>query len=176
MTNPEENPRQEVVASEAKQSVHINRAGGTPIKIGACANDDSEKSISNLKAVLETERQARLSAEAEITKRESVIAEINTAANEAKQSLTETVSAYKALVIRSNPAVPAELISGNSFKEIDISLDSARSLVSKVRLAVETEIASGKVPAGAPPRSAPDTESLTPREKIQYALSKGDKR
>ncbi len=139
-------------------------------------NHEQEQSADQLKALLETEQQARASAEAEITKRESVIAEISTAANETKQYLAETVSAYKALVIRSNPAVPAELISGNSFKEIDSSLDSARSLVSKVRLAVETEIASGKVPAGAPPRSAPDTESLSPREKIQFALSKGSSR
>ncbi len=139
-------------------------------------NHEQEQSVDQVKALLETEQQARAFAEAEIAKRESVIAEINTAANETKQYLAETVSAYKALVIRSNPAVPAELISGNSFKEIDSSLDSARSLVSKVRLAVETEIASGKVPAGAPPRSAPDTESLSPREKIQFALSKGDKR
>lgn len=134
------------------------------------------QTLIEIQGLLETERQARTAAEAEVARRESVIAEINTAANEAKQSLAETVSAYKALVIRSNPAVPAELISGNSFKEIDSSLESAGRLVSKVRLAVETEIASGKVPAGAPPRSAPDTESLSPREKIQYALSKGTSR
>ncbi len=138
-------------------------------------NTTEPQTITEIQGLLETERQARASAEAEVAKRESVIAEISTAANEAKQSLADTVNAYKALVIRSNPSVPSELISGNSFKEIDISLDSARSLVSKVRLAVETEIASGKVPAGAPPRSAPDTENLSPREKIQYALSKGGK-
>lgn len=162
MTNPEENSTTKVVASPDE--------GGIKQPV---ANPDT--SNSELEALLETERQARASAEAEIAKRESVIAEISTAANETKQSLAETVSAYKALVIRANPAVPAELISGNGFKEIDSSLESARSLVSKVRLAVEAEIASGKVPAGAPPRSVPDTESLSPREKIQYALSKGGK-
>jgi hypothetical protein len=134
------------------------------------------RTITEIQGLLETERQARASAETELSKRETVITEINATANATKQSLADTVAAYKALVIRSNPAIPPELIRGDTFKEIDSSLDSAGNLVSRVRKTVETEIASGKVPAGAPPRSTPDTESLSPREKIQYALSKGDKR
>ena len=110
-----------------------------------------------------------------MTKREAVITEINAAAGAAKQSLAEALAAYKALVVRSNPAVFAELISGDSFEAINNSLESARTLIAKVRQSVEAEIASGKVPAGAPPRTVPDLENLSPREKIQYAISKGGK-
>lgn len=124
-------------------------------------NGESVASTGELKTLLETERRARTAAEGELAKRE--------------QSLADTLTAYKALVVRSNPGIPAELISGDSFKAVDTSLESAKTLVSRVRLSVEAEIAAGKVPAGAPARTAPDLENLSSREKIQYAISKGGK-
>ena len=124
-------------------------------------NETEKQSIGELKTLLETERRARTAAEAEVAKREAVITEIN--------------AAYKALVVRSNPVVFAELISGDSFEAINNSLESAKALISKVRQSVEAEIAAGKVPAGAPARTLPDLENLSSREKIQYAISKGGK-
>lgn len=138
-------------------------------------NETEEQSIGELKTLLETERRARTAAEAEVAKREAVITEINAAAGAAKQSLTSALAAYKALVVRSNPVVFAELISGDSFEAINNSLESAKALISKVRQSVEAEIAAGKVPAGAPARTLPDLENLSSREKIQYAISKGGK-
>lgn len=138
-------------------------------------NETEEQSIGELKTLLETERRARTAAEAEVAKREAVITEINAAAGAAKQSLTAALAAYKALVVRSNPVVFAELISGDSFEAINNSLESAKALISKVRQSVEAEIAAGKVPAGAPARTLPDLENLSSREKIQYAISKGGK-
>ena len=111
-----------------------------------------------LKTLLEAEQRARAAAEGELAKRE--------------QSLADTVAAYKVLVVRSNPGIPVELISGDSFKVVDTSLESAKALVAKVRLSVEAEIAAGKVPAGAPARIAPDLENLSSREKIQLALAR----
>ena len=138
-------------------------------------NETAEQSIGELKTLLETERRARTAAEAEVAKREAVITEINTAAGAAKQSLAAALAAYKALVVRSNPVVFAELISGDSFEAINNSLESAKALIAKVRQSVEAEIAAGKVPTGAPARTAPDLENLSSREKIQYAISKGGK-
>ena len=132
-------------------------------------------SIDELKALLETEQQARTAAEAEIAKREAALIEVNAASVATRKSLLDTVNAYKSVVIQANPSIPAELISGDTFQAIDSSLESGKILVSKVKLSVEAEIASGKVPAGAPPRTAPDIENLTPREKIKYAISKGGK-
>ncbi len=92
-----------------------------------------------------------------------------------QESLNLAVAAYKTAVAQANPAVPGELITGDTIEAVDQSLESSNSLVSTVRASIEAEIASGKVPAGAPARSAPDLESLSPREKIQYAITKGGK-
>ncbi len=138
-------------------------------------NETVEQSIGELKTLLATERRARTAAEAEVAKREAVITEINAAAGAAKQSMVKAIAAYIALVVRSNPVVFAELISGDSFEAINNSLQSAKALISKVRQSVEAEIAARKVPAGAPARTVPDLENLSSREKIQYAISKGGK-
>jgi len=105
--------------------------------------------------------------------------EAHTALNGSLASLQETlgvaVSAYKAALALANPAVPVDLITGDTIESVDRSLESAKSLVSTVRASIEAELAAGKVPAGAPARSAPDLDSLSPREKIQYAVTKGGK-
>ena len=95
--------------------------------------------------------------------------------NSLEESLNLAVSAYKAALALANPAVPVDLITGDTSESVDRSLESAKSLVSTVRASIEAELAAGKVPAGAPARSAPDLDSLSPREKIQYAVTKGGK-
>ncbi len=90
-------------------------------------------------------------------------------------SLAQAVSAYKSAVAQANPAVPGELLTGDTIEAINQSLESAKTLVSKGKETIEADIAAGKVPAGAPARTAPDVEALSPREKIQYAITKGGK-
>jgi len=85
-------------------------------------------------------------------------------------SLAEAVANYKAMVIRANPEIVEELISGDTIEAIDESLEKAKSLIGKVRQGLEAEISLARVPAGAPERRAPDVSALTPREKIQYAI------
>ena len=84
--------------------------------------------------------------------------------------LTQTISSYRALVIRLNPGVPEELITGDTIEEIDESLANAQTLIDRVRQELEVEIAAAKVPAGAPQRTPVDLSALSPREKIQYAI------
>lgn len=85
-------------------------------------------------------------------------------------SLAGAVANYKAVVLQSNPEVVEELISGDSIESINDSLSKAKSLVNKVRLGVEAEILSVRVPAGAPERTSPNLSPLSPREKIKQAL------
>ncbi len=92
-----------------------------------------------------------------------------TAAND---SLSKAVAGYKAVVVRANPEVIEELITGDSIETINDSLSRAKELVGKVRRGVESEISLAKVPAGAPERTSPDLSSLSPREKIQYAMGR----
>lgn len=89
------------------------------------------------------------------------------------ESLSQAVSAYKTAVSQANPGVPGELIVGDTIEAVDQSLESAKSLVSTVRATIDSEIAAGKVPAGAPARTPLDLSALSPREKIQLALTKG---
>jgi uncharacterized coiled-coil protein SlyX len=115
--------------------------------------------------------------ESELALKDSRIAELEQAVAsrdsqlaELESRLSQAVEAYRALVIKANPAVPAELISGESVEEIDKSLANARVLVDRVRQELESEIAAAKIPAGAPPRTSPDFSALSPKEKIQYAI------
>ncbi len=111
----------------------------------------------------------------EITTLKQAIAELDGKSDSLNESLKQAVSAYKAVVVQANTSIPDELIAGDSIEVIDQSMDNAKSLLSKVRSSIEAEIASGKIPAGAPARTAPDLGSLSPREKIQYAITKGGK-
>ncbi len=86
-------------------------------------------------------------------------------------SLSEAVAGYKTLLVKANPEIMVELISGDSIESINESLSQAKTLVSKVRQGVEAEILLAKVPAGAPERTSPDLSALSPREKIQYAIA-----
>ncbi len=86
------------------------------------------------------------------------------------ESLSQAVAGYKTLAVKVNPGIIEELITGNTITEIDQSLENAKTLISKVREGIEQEIASVKVPTGAPQRTPPDLSALSPREKIQYAI------
>ncbi|MDD5509536.1 MAG: hypothetical protein PHI12_01805 [Dehalococcoidales bacterium] len=85
-------------------------------------------------------------------------------------SLARAVTAYKGMVVRANPGLTPELISGETVDEVDASLERARGIIASVRKSLETEYAGARVPAGAPPRTHPDLSSLSPIEKIKHAI------
>ena len=87
-----------------------------------------------------------------------------------EESLTDAVTGYKELVIKSNPDIIEDLIDGDTIESINESLEKAKDLVSRVRQGVEAEISKVKVPVGAPERSSPDLSALSPAEKIRYAI------
>lgn len=105
-----------------------------------------------------------------VASRDSQLAALNQSLAELETRLSQAVASYRALVVKANPAVPAELISGDSVEEIDQSLANAQVLVDRVRQELEVEIAAAKIPAGAPMRTPLDFSALSPKEKIQYAI------
>lgn len=105
-----------------------------------------------------------------VADRDSQLAALNQSLAELETRLSQAVASYRALVVKANPAVPAELISGDSVEEIDQSLANAQVLVDRVRQELEVEIAAAKIPAGAPLRTPLDFSALSPKEKIQYAI------
>jgi hypothetical protein len=87
-----------------------------------------------------------------------------------KQDLSRTLGAYRDSLIKLNPELPAEMVGGDTVEAVDVSIASARALVSKVRQGLEAERAAGRVPAGAPARSEADYSGLSSREKIQIGI------
>ncbi|MGD9115621.1 MAG: hypothetical protein PVJ61_00345 [Dehalococcoidia bacterium] len=87
-----------------------------------------------------------------------------------EESLAQAVASYRALVLKYNPGLPEEQISGDSIEAIEASLAGAQALVNRVRQELEAEIAAARIPAGAPPRAPADLSVLSPRDKIQYAI------
>jgi len=106
----------------------------------------------------------------ELTRANTRLAELERLRVESEERLTQAVSSYKALVVTSNPGVLEELITGDTIEDITASLESARSIVGKVKQGLEAEMASARVPAGAPQRAPVDLSALSPREKIQYGI------
>jgi len=135
---------------------------------GLVAQKDKELTKANARIIELEQAAANLSSEVAtlkqaVTKSEEKLTSIN-------HSLTEAVASYKAMVVQANPQVFEELITGDTIEAINESLETAKTLVSRVRQGLEAEITAGKVPAGAPIRTPPDLSVLSPREKINYAI------
>jgi len=135
-------------------------------------------------ALLQEGLETKALAEARVTELEQVIVTKDSDIVTLKQAVVESdgkfdslndelknaVVAYKAMVFQANPCVTEELITGNTIDELNQSVEKAKTLIAQVRTSIEAEIASDKVPAGAPVRTPPDLSALSPREKIQYAI------
>ncbi len=77
---------------------------------------------------------------------------------------------YRDLVVQQEPLLPPELIAGDSIDAVDASLAAAREIAGRVRSHIDAQTQAARVPAGAPPRGAPDLSALTPEQKISYGL------
>ena len=135
---------------------------------GLIAEKDEELAKANAR-IAELE-QAVVDKDSDIAALKQSEAELEERLLTVNNSLAEAIASYKAMVIQANPEVMEELIIGDTIESINESLEKAKSLISKVRQGLETEISQAKVPAGAPERRSPDLSALSPREKIQYAI------
>ena len=119
-------------------------------------------------AFLRDEAQAsREAAAAAAANTESLQAQLDGAAQR-EQTAAER---YRDLVVRTEPALPADLIGGADIDAIDASVIAAREIVGRVRSHIEAQAQIARVPAGAPPRAAPDLSALTPEQKIRHGLA-----
>ena len=106
----------------------------------------------------------------ELAKANSRISEMEEIVAESGHRLAEVVSSYRELVVKANPGVLEEMITGDTIEDINVSLEKAATLVNRVKQGLEAEIASIRIPAGAPERAPIDLGALSPLEKIQYAI------
>ena len=77
---------------------------------------------------------------------------------------------YRELALRVAPELPEELVTGETVEEVEQALQRAREIGSNVRGHLESQAQAGRVPVGAPPRSAPDLAGMSSEEKIRYGL------
>jgi hypothetical protein len=86
-------------------------------------------------------------------------------------SLDGAVTAYKGALLKANPLVPPELISGATISEVDTSVEKAATIVGKIKKGLASEAQQTIIPNGAPGRTPPDTSAMSTREKINHGLN-----
>jgi uncharacterized coiled-coil protein SlyX len=148
-----------------------------PQELGFPETPENEPNQDDTGEELEQVKSRVIELEALVAQRDEELAKANAHVSELEQvvvesdgNLAQAVSSYKALVVKSNPGVLEELVAGDTIEDINASLEKAKSIVGRVRQGLEAEMASAKVPAGAPERIPTDLSTLSPREKIQYAI------
>ncbi len=144
----------------------LNKEGTREQEVPESEGDDSVE-VSSRVAELE---QAVTEKDGEIDRLRRTSEELEDRCRTLEETLSGAVTGYKTLVIKSNPDIIEDLINGSTIESINESLEKAKELVSRVRQGVEAEISKVKVPMGAPERSSPDLSTLSPAEKIRYAI------
>ena len=146
------------------EAVRVEREGLKQEKEGLLQELESKNAtITELEKVV-------ASKESEIALLKQAVVESERKLTDINNTLAQAVASYKALVVKTNPEVLAELITGDTIDAVNESLGNARALVDKVKRAIEEGALKAKVPAGAPQRAPLDLSALSPREKIQYAI------
>jgi len=132
------------------------------------AQKDEELAKANA-LIIELEQTAA-DLDSEVATLKQSVADLEEKMRLANNLLDEAIAAYRDQVIRANPDIPGELITGDTIEAINQSLEAAEAVISKVRQGLEREVSMIRVPVGAPQRMPLDLSALSPREKIKYAI------
>lgn len=124
---------------------------------------DLRRELATLKAALAEHETSALARDSEVTGMRHRLQEVENA-------LAAAAGRYRDLVLRLEPDVPAELVSGATVEEVEASLAQAKETVARVRERIESQAQALRVPPGAPARATPDLGGLTPAEKIRLGL------
>jgi chromosome segregation ATPase len=104
------------------------------------------------------------------------LASLGEVLSETKELKDQAVAKYLNMAKALNPAVPQDIIAGETIEEIDQSIEKGKAIVEAVKATMASETAATKVPAGAPTRGGISLEGLSPRDKIAYAIQQGSQR
>ncbi|MYE32207.1 MAG: hypothetical protein F4X80_06075 [Chloroflexi bacterium] len=92
-----------------------------------------------------------------------------------REARRAAVARYREAVLAAEPALPPDLVAGDSLAEVDASVEAARRAVAQIRerLAAEAdEEAARGFPVGAPGRLEPSVEGMSSAEKIALGLGR----
>ena len=90
----------------------------------------------------------------------------------AEASLQDAIAAFREASLTAEPALPTELVRGETIAEVRTALEAARETVASIRQRIAEEGAplTIHVPRGTPPRRTSDDSALSPRSKIAEGL------
>ena len=80
------------------------------------------------------------------------------------------IAKYLDAVKAANPAIPPDIIAGETIEDIDASVEKAQSIAIAVKASLEAQAKETRVPAGAPARENINLDGLSPREKIVVGI------
>lgn len=138
-------------------------------------NQTPEAKLKELEAKLTADENALLEAKKQIEDLQKSTADMLAKHEQTAASLAAAVSRYKAAAIEANPAVPAELVAGDTIEAIDASLAYAKELTGKIKANLEAAAARNRVPPGAPQRTDIDLSGLSPTAKIITGLNQSQR-
>jgi hypothetical protein len=90
----------------------------------------------------------------------------------AEARLRTAAERYRDLVVRTEPELPPDLIAGDDIDAVEASAAAAREIVERIRARVDEARNVPRIPAGSPPRTAPDMSALSPEQKIRIGLER----
>ena len=134
----------------------------------AKATSELNTQISALTEQLKQSDEAQLSWKSHAEKSDQQLAAL-------RESRDTAVSKYRDSLLSANPLVPIELVTGDTIEAIDASMETAKTLVTRIKEGVAGEVDNTSIPAGAPPRSGPDFDGMSTRDKINYGLNQSRK-
>ena len=152
-----ENPTgEELAQTRVAELESLLAQKGEELNLAKARVSELGQTVATLESEVSTLKQSHLESEQKLA--------------EVSDELSQAVSSYKALIVESNPAVPLELVAGDTIEAIDSSVNLAKELINRVRGELEAEVKMVRIPAGAPLRVPIDLSALSPREKIEYGI------
>jgi hypothetical protein len=127
---------------------------------------------SELEGLLSSQTEELQGAKVRLAEMEKALIEANERTTRLDGSLKQAVTSYKVLILKANPDILPELLSGETITDLDSSVSQARDLIGKIKSGLESQAGETHIPAGAPQRGAADTSGLSAREKIREGINR----
>jgi len=134
------------------------------------ANVESRGRLEAVEGELAAERQRLVEVNGELAGCQAELAARQEETQELQARLQVAAGKYREVLLAATPELPEEMVAGDSMEDVEASAERARQTVRQVRERLESQSQVGRVPAGSPPRGAPDFSALSPIEKIRFGL------
>ena len=133
-------------------------------------NGEMRGRLETVEGELASERQRIDDLDGQLAGAQTGLAAAQQETQELHARLQAAAGKYREVLLAAAPELPEEMVAGDSIEELEAAAERARQTVRQVRDRMESQAQVGRVPAGSPPRGAPDFSALSPIEKIRLGL------